>query len=140
MFVKGKCNVNGAVRLVDGASEREGRVEVCMEEYWGTVCSDGWSEEDALVVCRQAGFDTLSELHFSNTYPKCIMLYNLCILLGPVPLTNASFGRGLGPVHMTSVTCTGDEGMLSDCEHVTGLGAVNCHHARDAGVVCTSKD
>ena len=67
-------------------------------------------------------------------------VHNLCILLGPVPLANASFGRGLGPVHMTSVSCTGDEEILSDCEHRTGIGAINCYHARDAGVVCIGKN
>ena len=59
-----QCRSNGTIRLMDGANEREGRVEVCMGGYWGTVCSDGWSEEDALVVCRQIGYDTLSELDF----------------------------------------------------------------------------
>ena len=50
---------------MDGASEREGRVEVCIGGYWGTVCSDGWSEEDALVVCKQIGHDTISKLYYS---------------------------------------------------------------------------
>ena len=115
-----------------------------MGGHWGTVCSDGWSEEDALVVCRQAEYGTLSELQFSHIYPTGMVLFNLgtymTVLLGPVPLTNASFGRGSGPVHMTSVSCTGDEGRLRDCEYRTGVGAINCHHARDAGVVCTSKN
>ena len=62
MIVEDQCSEIGSVRLIDGASERDGRVEVCMGGYWGSVCSDGWSEEDALVVCRQIGYDTLSEL------------------------------------------------------------------------------
>ena len=70
-----QCENNGTIRLVGGANEKEGRVEVCMGGYWGTVCSDGWSEEDALVVCRQAGYDTLSELHFSRTLPKVGIYY-----------------------------------------------------------------
>ena len=74
--------------------------------------------------------------HFHKVYDA---VHNPCILLGPVPLANASFGRGSGPVHMTSVSCTGDEEMLSDCEHHSGIGAINCYHARDAGVVCTGK-
>ena len=57
-----------------------------------------------------------------------------------MPLTDASFGRGSGPVHMTLVSCKGNEEIISDCAHYNGIGAINCHHARDAGVVCTSKN
>ena len=60
---------------------------------------------------------------------------------GPVPVTNALFGRGSGPVHMTSVMCRGDEGELADCGYIKlELEANNCHHARDAGVICASKN
>ena len=46
----------GAVRLRQGSTEREGRVEICISDTWGTVCDDGWSSLDARVVCRQLGF------------------------------------------------------------------------------------
>ena len=70
IHLKVHCSSSEAIRLMGGASTREGRVEVCMGGYWGTVCSDGWSEEDALVVCRQAGYDTISKWHFLQKYPK----------------------------------------------------------------------
>ena len=42
------------MRLSDGS--RYGRVEVCINEVWNTICSDHWDYEDAAVACSQLGF------------------------------------------------------------------------------------
>ena len=54
------CSTNGAVRLAteDGASSTEGRVEVCYNGEWGTVCHNNWGPPDAKVVCRQLKLPT----------------------------------------------------------------------------------
>jgi len=45
-----------AVRLVAGPSAREGRLEVYYDEQWGTVCDDGFTDEEARVVCVMLGY------------------------------------------------------------------------------------
>ena len=53
--------VNGSVRLVGGNSSLEGRVEVCVNGSFGTVCDDSWNFYDAIVVCRELGHSTIGE-------------------------------------------------------------------------------
>ena len=48
--------VNGDIRLQGGSSAREGRVEVCNNQAWGTVCDDFWDATDAGVACFQLGY------------------------------------------------------------------------------------
>ena len=43
------------MRLVGGSNPLEGRVEVCINRAWGTVCDNGFSSEDATVICNQLG-------------------------------------------------------------------------------------
>ena len=46
---------NGEVRL-EGGTSLSGRVEICFNGVWGTVCDDNWDDRDARVVCNQLGF------------------------------------------------------------------------------------
>ena len=104
------------VRLVNGSTQYEGRVEVYYNGVWGTVCDDGWDFNDAQVVCRQLGY-------------------------GP-PITTryrAYYGQGSGQYSLYNLYCYGGEFSIRGCFHVE-LGMYDCEHNRDAGVECYPKN
>lgn len=50
------CSSVGEIRLIGGVDQFQGRVEVCTTALvFSTVCSIGWDNIDAQVVCRQLG-------------------------------------------------------------------------------------
>ena len=60
---------NGDLRLTNGPFIYNGRVEVCNNNAWGTVCDDFWGIQDTRVVCKQFGFS-----QFSEYTSKCLEL------------------------------------------------------------------
>ncbi|PIK52969.1 putative deleted in malignant brain tumors 1 protein-like isoform X4 [Apostichopus japonicus] len=97
-------------RLVNGNSPNEGRVEILVENEWGTICDDLWEMNDANVVCRELGYIGASE----------------------VPLYG-SYGEGVGPIWLDDVECEGKETFLSDCDKLP-IGTHNCEHNEDVGI------
>ena len=49
------CN-DGDLRLVNGSTPLEGRLEICKNNTYGTICDDQWDVLDAQVACRQLGY------------------------------------------------------------------------------------
>ena len=102
------------VRLVNGSTEYEGRVEVYYNGEWGTVCDDGWDLNDAQVVCRQLGF-------------------------GPAIAARdqAFYGQGSGQIWIDNLNCVGTELNIVNCLH-GGWGIEECNHTEDAAVKCAN--
>lgn len=59
--------VDGAIRLVNSGSVDpiEGRVELCINNIWGSVCNRGFNAREAQVICRQINntFEGICDLH-----------------------------------------------------------------------------
>ncbi|XP_051976548.1 scavenger receptor cysteine-rich type 1 protein M130-like [Xyrauchen texanus] len=106
---------SGSVRLVGGNSPCKGRVEVLHNGQWGTVCDDGWSKDDAEVVCRELGCG------------KALRAVGI-----------AHFGHGSGPVWLDEVACNGSESTLVKCKS-SKWNNNNCGHNEDSGVICTDR-
>uniref|UniRef100_A0A8C8UDR1 CD163 antigen n=1 Tax=Peromyscus maniculatus bairdii TaxID=230844 RepID=A0A8C8UDR1_PERMB len=101
------------LRLTGGENKCSGRVELKIQEKWGTVCGNGWSTKEVSVVCRQLGCPTsIQALGWANS------------------------SAGSGHIWMDKVSCTGNESALWDCKH-EGWGKHNCTHEQDVGVTCS---
>ena len=142
------CTTNGDVRLVGGRNQYEGRVEVCYNRQWGTVCGrHSWDTTDAGVACRQLGHSALGNFllwelrHCTQRMliHTVIALIKTSIVAGATPYSYSYFGRGNGSIYLYSLHCRGSESRLIDCSHY-GIGFhQHCRHSHDAGLRCKRK-
>ncbi|CAG2240873.1 Antigen WC1.1,Scavenger receptor cysteine-rich domain superfamily protein,Neurotrypsin,Scavenger receptor cysteine-rich type 1 protein M160,Scavenger receptor cysteine-rich type 1 protein M130,Deleted in malignant brain tumors 1 protein [Mytilus edulis] len=82
------------VRLVDGNNSLEGRVEIYVNGIWGTICDDGFGDEEASVICGMLGY------HNARS----------------VPYSKAHFGEGYGSIVLDDLNCIGTETDIFDCQ------------------------
>lgn len=78
---EGNCS-DGDIRLVNKTTVTplEGRVEVCINNAWGTVCDRTFSEDEANVICRQTGhrYNGTIDACLTAKLILCWMQYNVC--------------------------------------------------------------
>ena len=129
----GDCTY-GDVRLVGGSNQYEGRVEVCINDQWGTVCDDLWDNTDATVVCKQLGYAYTGSKSFFCLFVVSFFM-NVSLCLGGRAYSNAHFGAGGGQIVLDDVQCTSSSSQLLEC-HSRPILSHNCLHSADAGVGC----
>ncbi|XP_072427945.1 scavenger receptor cysteine-rich type 1 protein M130-like [Chiloscyllium punctatum] len=99
------------IRLANGETICDGRVEVYNHGTWGRVTDTQWNFNDANVVCRQLNCGS------------AIKVYN-----------QSKFGKGTGPSLINNVTCNGSERFLANC-NFTQIKELSIDD--DVGVVCS---
>eukprot|EP00299_Pterocystis_sp_00344_P012764 c6173_g1_i1.p1 GENE.c6173_g1_i1~~c6173_g1_i1.p1 ORF type:complete len:900 (+),score=288.78 c6173_g1_i1:34-2733(+) len=86
-----------------------GRVEVLVNDQWGTICDDSVNDNVVDVLCRQLGYAGGNEFHND---------------------------AGTGPIWMDGLSCDGSEDSIAECDH-TDWGVHDCSHAEDVAVTCS---
>ncbi|XP_075345958.1 scavenger receptor cysteine-rich type 1 protein M130-like [Mycteria americana] len=102
-----------SLRLVGGGSRCDGRVEILQRGTWGRVLDDQWDVQEANVVCRQLQCGQ-AEAAYNPPKPE----------------------RGMGPVGLRGVRCTGNETKLTLCNTSLPESALAEGVAEDVGVIC----
>ena len=104
---KPQCS-DGAVRLVGGRIEQEGRVEVCMEEMWGSTCRSEFTVADLYVVCSHFGYHGKGVSKVKHFVIICLLF------IGHTFLSNNALGSGEGPI-FRGFDCQGWEQNMAEC-------------------------
>ena len=107
---------------------QEGRVEVCVDGVWGSVCSSGWDTSDARVICKQLGHSDSGIVHSVIL----ILLHSIV----PVVSLNGKYGVGDGPIYFSNLLCQGWEHTYSLCSKSSYLH-FTCSNTAIAGTLCT---
>ncbi|CAH1788990.1 unnamed protein product [Owenia fusiformis] len=110
--------------------EGQGRVGIFYKKRWRRVCNYGWDKNDAKVICRQLGYDSVgSEAQLYNSDSKTDRI-------NPRKWGNVS-GTQYG-IH--SVMCHGNETFIGECKMKLLKRSKKCKENHDAIAICKKDD
>ena len=122
---------HGDIRLVGGSTALEGRVEVCMNRVWGTVC-DNFNTQAAGVVCAQLGYQRAGIIRVKI---NSLLTQLLCVHVDSTYSTSSFYGASSAFSYMTSLRCSGSENRLIDCSY-NPIAHTGCGQGQQVGVQC----
>ncbi|WAQ95353.1 SRCR1-like protein [Mya arenaria] len=85
------------IRLVDGINHIQGTLQTKINNTWYRVCSDGFEENDAIVICRMSGHYHARIKSLGDMYTGALVR----IVDGPSPTkgrVEVFYGGHWGPV------------------------------------------
>jgi len=104
---------SGATRLIE-CTNKGCRLEVKHADEWGTVCSGGFTDINAKIVCRSLGLPGGRYIRdYSGRYAK----------------------QGWQKVWMAETKCSGSESWIGSCKHKP-WGINECTHEQEVGICC----
>ena len=80
---------DGELTLIDGDTESEGRLEVCLDQRWGSIGSKGWTQLNTVVVCNYFGYETSGKVSVKNK--KYHGAYQVLLNSEPITIFPTSF-------------------------------------------------
>ena len=129
----------GDLRLMNGTSDLEGRVEVCFGNLWGTICHNSWDNRDAGVICKQLFNSSFGKIKcITHDISSNSFYINLFCMSGGHALNGSRFGSGDIPIVLQHINCKGNETLLANCSTISSTTSP-CNDSTVAGVVCYGK-
>ena len=114
------CNETGDVRLTHFGRDTKGRLEVCYDGYWGSVCRDYYSNNIiAGVVCKQLGYAAAGQ--WINIEGHTFIFSHIHTFIYPGRMFSVYRQLPFIPIVLDDLSCTGNENTLLECCHVAEL-------------------
>lgn len=106
----------GDIRLRDGRTMTEGRIEIFRSNQWNTICGLAANDDIGKFICKRLKY----------SYRRTVY--------------NAFFGIENATTPILSANCSSNATNINDCMFQNAISVSSeCTHNNDLGVICSSK-